>query len=102
MSSQNDLFTQQDHSACRVFKINDISPSPMSPLSLFEGFSIMWCITYSYSLPFIAELCDQFEQIEIILGSPKTIQAERINGMIPVLSYEALAQLRIFSFTSIA
>jgi len=56
-----------------VFEVGRIVSSDYRPFQLFEGFSRMKAITYSFSLPFLEKIAKKFEAIEVIVGSPKTL-----------------------------
>ena len=56
-----------------VFEVGRIVPSELRPLDLFKGFTRMRAITYSFSLPFLETLAPAFTQIDVVVGSPKTL-----------------------------
>lgn len=57
----------------KVFRVGEILPTDLSPLELFSGFRNLRAITYSHSLSFLGRIAKDFDSIEVILGSPRTL-----------------------------
>lgn len=81
------LFPSDPSPVKRVFEVTGIVPSETTPLETFSGFSRLKAITYSYSLSFLGEIAKNFDEIEVIVGSPKTLTVRNTESLLSVAEF---------------